>query len=453
MLKVLSGYLTGDGYAARAFRGSALTVVSFGGQNILRLASNLVLTRLLFPEAFGLMALVSVVLSGAAQFSDIGIRGSIVQDKRGEDPVFLNTAWTLQILRGFILGAAVFLLSGPIATFYEAPELADLLKIAALVPILQGFGSTRLLSANRTIQLGRLTALNLGTQVFSIIVMVALAWWFESVWALLAGVVIGAAAQTVLSFFVLDGEKNRLHLERDAARRLFQFGKFIFFSTIAGFLINQSDRLVLGKFVTLEELAVYNIGYFLAAMPFLLASMLNERIFFPLYARRPPAENEHNRAQINKARFMVTSGTVFLATCLAVIGDPLVRFLYDARYHSAGAITTLIALSLIPRMITVSYERMALASGHSGRFALLAVTIATVQLTLTLFGVMNFGLLGAIVAPPVSILLTYPLMVWINWPYRGWHGLHDLIFALAGLAIIAAVIWLRWPAITPLLPG
>ena len=85
-------------------RGSFLTVLNFGGHNILRLGSNLILTRILFPEAFGLMALVQVVLAGTEMFSDFGIRGSIVQSSRGDDPVFLNTAWTVQIGRGVLLG-------------------------------------------------------------------------------------------------------------------------------------------------------------------------------------------------------------------------------------------------------------------------------------------------------------------------------------------------------------
>ena len=65
-----------------------LTVVSFGGDNVLRLASNLILTRILFPEAFGLMALVQVVLASLSMLSDLGIFSAIVQNKRGDD---LNT--------------------------------------------------------------------------------------------------------------------------------------------------------------------------------------------------------------------------------------------------------------------------------------------------------------------------------------------------------------------------
>src|SRR6056297_1188757 len=102
----------------RAVRSTGFTIIKIGGHNFLRLVSNLALTRLLFPEAFGIMAIVQVVLVGVAMFSDFGIKGSIVQDERGDDPDFLNTAWTFQILRGFVLGTVVLLAAGPIADFY-----------------------------------------------------------------------------------------------------------------------------------------------------------------------------------------------------------------------------------------------------------------------------------------------------------------------------------------------
>lgn len=450
MFAKLFARLKEDGFAARTFRGSLLTVFTFGGQTFLRLASNLILTRLLFPEAFGLMALVQVVLSGAAQFSDIGIRSSIVRDERGAETVFLHTAWTLQIIRGFLLGGFVFLIAEPMATFYNAPELTNLVKFCALVPVIQGFNSTRMLSANRNMQFGRLTALMMSEQTFNIALMIFLAWWLNSVWALAIGTVIGAATICFLSHVMLKGETNWFALEKDATRRMFSFGKFIFLSTLAGYFLNQGDKVILGRYVSLEELAVYNIGYLLAAMPLLLSGMFNERIFYPLYARQPPTESEANRWQLNKTRLFVTAGMIGTVAILALVGDPLARFLYDARYHAAGPLMTLIALSLLPRLITFSYERMSLAYGHSGRFAILTIGVAGVQMMFLLIGVREFGLLGAIIGQPLAIIATYPLMLWINWRYRGWHALHDLIFWTLAVGIAVFVIWYRWDVVAPL---
>ena len=85
----------GSGLMARATRSAGLNLMGFGTGQVLRLASNLILTRLLFPEAFGVMAMVSVFLMGLAMFSDVGVGPAIMQSKRGDDRDFLNTAWTI----------------------------------------------------------------------------------------------------------------------------------------------------------------------------------------------------------------------------------------------------------------------------------------------------------------------------------------------------------------------
>ncbi len=434
-------------------RGSLMTAMSFGGHNVLRLASNLVLTRLLFPEAFGLMALVQVVLAGVAMFSDFGIRGSIVQNARGDDPVFLNTAWTLQIVRGILLGLAVFLLAQPMASFYDAPQLAELLAFAAVIPIIQGFNSTRMATAGRHIALGRLTALALVTQAIGIVVMIALAWWFESVWSLIVGTAVGAAAETVLSHVALPGKfRNRLVFEKAAAKELFGFGKYVFIATLASFFIQHGDRAVLGKYVTLEELAIYNIGFFLAMVPLKFARRLNDAVIFPLYSRRPPGDSVVNRRRINRARYLLSLALVCGTAFLGLIGDLMVRVMYDPRYEGGGPILVLIALMSLPQLITLSYERLPLSAGRSGVYAFFMTSRALLLLAFTVVGVIHYGLLGAIVAPLVTWLLIYPVLIWVIRPFKGWDPVHDALFVLITAILVFLLLRFHWETIQPLLP-
>jgi len=448
------GDLVSDGgMAARAIRSTGFTVLRFGGQNALRLAGNLLLTRLLFPEAFGTMAIVQVVLTGAAMFSDFGIRGSIVQDARGDDPDFLNTAWTVQILRGVILGAAIALGAGPLAAFYDTPLLADLLMVAAVVPVIQGVASTRLATASRQLFLGRMVALHLGAQAAGILVMIALALCLGSIWALMLGALFAPALVAGLSHVVIPGIRNRLCLDRDALGRLFGFGKYVFLATIAGFFIAQGDKAVLGKFVSLTDLGVYNIAFFLASVPLLLAQKLGQAVLFPLYASRPPAASAHNRARINRARVLVTGALMAGLCALALTGDGLIRLLYDARYHGAGAMMVLIALAALPRVITASYVSLPLAAGASGRYAALMVIGATIQFGFVYVGARDYGMVGVILAPLLAALVHYPFLVLGTRRYRGWDPVHDLAYHLAALAAGGTIFWLNRDLLLPLLAG
>ena len=125
----------------RAARGFAITIAGFGGQNLLRLLSNLILTRLLFPEAFGLMALVQVFMTGLGMFSDLGINASIIQNKRGDEPNFVNTAWTLQVCRGILLWAMTCAIAIPASNIYGEDMLAYVLPVVGLNAFISGFNS------------------------------------------------------------------------------------------------------------------------------------------------------------------------------------------------------------------------------------------------------------------------------------------------------------------------
>ena len=173
-------------------RGSLWAVLGYGGGQILRLAGNLVLWRLLYAEAFGLMAIVNVFMLGLLMFSDVGIGPSIIQHEHGDDPKYLHTAWTIQVARGFALFAVAAAAAVPLAHFYQEPALARLIPVVAFSSILSGFNSTKLFTVTRRIALGRLTAIDIGSQAAGLAVMVVAALVTRSIWALVLGGVVTA---------------------------------------------------------------------------------------------------------------------------------------------------------------------------------------------------------------------------------------------------------------------
>ena len=117
-----AGVSVGSTAAAENLGGRVLRGVGWviGGQFAMqawRLASNLVLTRLVAPEAFGLMGLVQVFLFSAQLLSDVGLRGSVIYHARGDRREFLDTVWTVAVLRGVVLWGVVCAGAYPFARF------------------------------------------------------------------------------------------------------------------------------------------------------------------------------------------------------------------------------------------------------------------------------------------------------------------------------------------------
>lgn len=437
--------LRGGRLMARVFRSMSWILVGYGGSQALRLASNLILTRLLFPEAFGLMALISLVTVGLMLFSDVGIAPSIARSKRGDDPDFLNTAWSIQVIRGICLWVIATASAYPLAVFYDAPALAVYLPVAALSLLVAGFNPTRIETAHRHLLMGRLTVLDLSAQIIGLVVMVALAWTLQSVWALVLGGVVSPLAKLMLTWAYLPGSANCFRWETAALRELVSFGKWIFLSTAFWFFASQGDRAVLGKFLSLENFGIYNIAFFLASFALQLGMAVSGRVMIPVYR-----DARHEVAKIAKLRAGLSVVTLSLLLGMAFVGPMLVGVLYDARYTSGGAIVTLLAVAQIPQAIGMSYDQSALAAGDSRRFFVVTAARAVLLIACLLLGVILYDLTGAIVGMGIAHLLTHPVLIWLARKHDAWDMRHDVICALCagGLAVLA--LWINREAIAAL---
>lgn len=426
----------GRSFASRALGSGAWSMANFGLGQIMRLGSNLILTRILSPDDFGLMALVTSFLIGLTMFSDMGFGPSIMQSKRGDEPDFLDTIWTLKIIRGFMIFGAAMVMAWPLALFYDAPLFGWVFPAAACSMIVGGFLPTRIDTAARHLQLGRLTVIELGNQLIGILLTIAAALVLQSVWALVWGNVLGALVQLLMFRLFLPGHRNRLRMEPEARAEVMKFGKWIFFSTICGFLLFQGDRIILGRVLTLNQLGIYNIGLFLATVPAMLGSSIAGRLFIPMYRQHPPAESAENTRILARTRAGLTALLLAVAVILAWAGPPLVELLYDPRYAAAGGILVAIACIQMLQVIPLSYKSAALAAGDSRGFFVVQSTRAAIYSALVAGGAVLYGLPGLLIGQALAQVLCYPATVWLARRHGCWDPRHDLVAAT--LAIVAA---------------
>lgn len=351
-----------------AMRGSLWTLGGYGISQVIRLLSSLILARLLFPEAFGLMALVNVFMQGLEMLSDIGLGPSIIQNKRGTEPKFLHTAWTLQILRGFILWLVSCALAKPAAAFFSAQDplaaqLSTVLPVAGLMALLGGFSSTALYTLNKKMEMRKLTALALVPQVITLAVSVVWAFYDRSVWAIVAGGLAGSLGRLILSHLFNDGPRDRLGWDREAARELEQFGRWVFFSTVVSFLASNLDRVVLGRLLTLGELGLYSIGMTFARVATQVATRLTNTVVFPLLAKYQD-KPDRLLAFAARARSSVLWAGGALCAGFALFAPTFFETLYDERYAGAGRISQWLSIYIWTWILNATIDRIPLALGR-----------------------------------------------------------------------------------------
>ena len=445
--------LSGASLGARAARSSFWTMGSFASSQLIRLASNLILTRLLFPEAFGMMALVTVFIQGLANFSDVGVTPAILQSKRGDDPAFLNTAWTIQVIRGVFLWIAACIIGLPMAWFYGEPLLAQIMPVAGLSLLIMGFKPTRWDTANRHLLLGRVAAIEVAVQLIGVLFAIALAWYMRSVWALVISGVLSQIVMLGLANGYLPGLKNVFRWEKAARAELINFGKWIFLSTVCGFFFFQADKILIGKWLPLDEFGVYNIGFFLATVPTMLGNVMVGKVLIPIYREAPPKESAANFQKLRKMRFVVTGALVAMVAIASLLGVWAVDVMYDPRYAAAGAVVVVLTLMQLPQLISLTYDQAALAAGDSKRFFLLYLARAVFMFGLVLIGLEMGGLFGAIIGQGVAYLMIYPVVVWLSRHTGAWDPLHDAIFFVISAMIVLIALSVHWEAISGIVPA
>jgi O-antigen/teichoic acid export membrane protein len=333
-----------DSHSGRAVRGGAYTLAGYVGLQMLKLGGNVILTRLLPREAFGLMAIVNTVLTGFGLFSDLGIGPSIVQNPRGDEPKFLNTAWTIQLFRGVTLFVLASIVAWPLASYYDLPELGPLLSVSAVMGLVGGLASTKVETAERHLRLGRVTLIDVSAQIMATVVMLIWAWLQPSVWALVGGGLSGALLSLVLGHTILTGHNPRPGWDKSAARELMRFGRWVFLSTVLTFFVSYADRLIFGAKIPVGLLGVYSIALTVATVPTQALRSIAGKVMFPLFSRVTAGANELAEVFRNARRLhMVLSGWTLSGFIGG--GSVAIHLVYASPYWEAGWMVQLLALA------------------------------------------------------------------------------------------------------------
>ena len=430
-------------FKRRIVSGSVWTFFGFGTQAVLRLGANIILARLLFPEAFGVMAIVNVFLQGLQMFSDLGIVASIIQNPRGEQPEFLRTAWVIGILRGALLSCVALAIAWPVSQFYNEPRLLVFLPVAALTASISGFISPSLFLFNRRLEMGKLISIDIACQVIGTGTMIVWSLVAPSIWALVGGGLVTAMSRMVLSHIVAPRPRMRFEFHRDMAGEVFHFGKWIFFSSILGFLVGRVDRLVLGKFLTLADLGVYAIAATFSVVAVEAVQAVSMKVVFPVYSHYAREVPERLRRQT----VIVRTGlmTVTLPPCwfLIVFGPELVDFLYDERYLNAGWMLQILASGAVVSAVFIPIDVVLLAVGDSYRFLLMLISRSFWLLVAMVVGGILGGPTGLIIGFAVSPVLYYPFLVALVRRYNVWIPLLDFGALFVSAVAIGVGFWLK----------
>ncbi len=395
-----------------AVHGSVWTFAGYGASQLLKLLSTLILARLLLdPRAFGLMALVNVFLTGLEVLSDLGIGLDIVQHPRGEDPVFLDTAFLMQIARSLFLCLIAVGLAVPFASFYHQPEVRWLAIVGSLSVGVRGFSSMSVWIMTRRVQLGKLTTVNVVSDAAGLLASIIWALLSPTAWALVAGKVATALAYVIVSHIMSDRLPS-LRCERKAARDILIFGTGIFLSSATYFFSTESERLVVGKFATVAELGCFSLALSMSYAPFGIVQRVISNVFFPMISNTAREDEAKAAAHFRKFRMVFLIASLVIGIGFITLSRAVVGLVLRPQYADTAWMLQLLGFRSALELFGSAVSAMLLAVGVT-RYAAVGNTSKLIFLAIGLtiaFG--HYGLRQAMWVLAVSPCVHYSVMLY-----------------------------------------
>lgn len=322
-----------DGSLGRKILRSGIWVgASKVGLNLLSFIRSIFLARILTPEIFGLMSICMIAIRGLELFTQTGFSAALIHRQKSFEEA-KDTAFTLMILRGFVLALVTFLIAPLVAVYYEREVLDLILKILAVTFIFNGFYNINAIGLEKELDFKRLTYLEQIGNFLNFVIVVILAYFLRNVWALVIGHVVSSFIGVVLSFALIPG-RPRCRFDRHIAKELFGYGKFITGLTIVLFITTEIDNLLVGKILGMNLLGYYVIAYTLANLPATHVSKVISKVMFPAYSR---LQNDLPALRETYLRILklVSKIAIPAAFGIAILAPEIVGILYGEKWMPA----------------------------------------------------------------------------------------------------------------------
>lgn len=296
----------GGTLSQRAVRGGVWVFSLRIVQQLFNLARLVILARILAPHDFGLLGIALLTMATLETFSQTGFQAALIQ-KKEDIQSHLDAAWTVLILRGFILFAILYFIAPYAAIFFEAPAARPIIQVIGLSMLLQAFTNIGVIYFQKELEFNKEFKYQFAGTLADFIVAVSAVLILRNVWALVFGLLAGNAARCVVSY-IIHPYRPHFSLDLGKAKELFGFGKWILGSSILVFLITQGDDIFVGKLLGATALGFYQVAYRISNMPATEITHVISQVSFPAYSKL-----QDDLPRLREAYLKVLQVTAFLS--------------------------------------------------------------------------------------------------------------------------------------------
>lgn len=367
---------------------------------LLNLAKIVFVASLLDPYEYGLMGIALLIVLALDALSQTGFQQALIH-KKEDVHEFLDPVWTMLMIRGFLLFGVMFVAAPYLATFFKMPEATDLIRVTSVLFVLRSMANIGVLYFQKEMQFRKqFTYLTIGS-LADIAVAVPIGLATHSVWALVLGLVVGAAAMLVASY-ALHPYRPRVDTRFKKTRGLVQYGKWILVTSIIMLIILQGDSMVVSYVLGATALGLYQMAYYLSNTPATEIANVISQVTFPAYSKLQDVKARMRDGYI-KVLTVTSNLSILLGVMIIVLAPEFTTIFLGTEWLSAVPVMRILALAGTIRAIAATTGPLFLGMGRPG----LDTRIQSIRLATTVVLVVPlttwYGIEGAAVAVLAAI--------------------------------------------------
>lgn len=318
----------------KTFSAVRWTTFAAVGKSLLQLGQVVVLARLLAPSDYGLMAMVSVVLSFAGIFADLGLSSAYVQRQNVTDEQRSSLFW-LNATMGMGLTLLVMATSPVLSWAFGDPRLTPLLMLSASSFLIGSLGQQVRVNAEKALEFRAVVLLEIAASLFAFLVAVTCALSGLGVYSLVASGIVGTLASTVLAWLLLSqGWRPKFRMRIDDIRPFIKFGGAMVADAFLNHINRSVDLILGGRFLAATQLGLYSVPRNLIFQIQAMVNPIITRVGFPLIAKV-----QHDATQVRKIYLksvnMTASTNAPLYLGLAFFAPDVVQVLLGKNWASS----------------------------------------------------------------------------------------------------------------------
>ncbi|MBN1404953.1 MAG: lipopolysaccharide biosynthesis protein [Candidatus Omnitrophica bacterium] len=280
--------------------------------HLFRLLCIIVLARLLSPQDFGFFGIVMLVFYFLETFSKLGFNEALIQKKNDIAP-YLNSTWTIQIIKCLFFAALLLIFAPMIAGFFRVKEAAPLIRVLSLSVFLRGIANIGIIYFYKELEFYKQFLFEFVKTSAYLLTAIVLAFFFRNVWALVIGFLAGDLAGLILSY-TLHSYRPKFRFDPKKSKELIKFGKWIFASGILAYLLTQMDNIFIGKMLAISMLGFYQIAYRISDISNAEINNIISYVAFPAYSKI-----QDDIVRLKSVYITILYTTVFLSFPIAAL--------------------------------------------------------------------------------------------------------------------------------------